>query len=109
MRGGCLVSQPAILTYIFILCVCVSVSLYEEEVSLSCLLCCCVCRRLYLYSWVCMNARMHVIVCACYWLCTTLSFYMGMCLSLCSEVHKYILETVWVFACVFVCTGDESV
>lgn len=59
-----------------------------------------------------MNAHMHVIVRACLRLCTTLSFYTGICLSLCSEVHKYILENVWVFVCVsvcFLCARDESV
>lgn len=79
------------------------VPLYEEETSLSCLICCFVCRR------GCVNAHMHVIVCECLWLCTTLSFYMGMCRSLCWEVHKYILKTAWVFLCVCVHQGRVCV
>ena len=84
--------------YFCTLLLCVCVLLYEEERYLFCLTCrsVCVCKHV----WACMNTHMHVIVCACLWLCGSLSFNIGMCLSFCLEVHKYTLQTVWVFVCV---------
>lgn len=102
IRGGCLTSQP-VAWPIFLFAASVYVYVCVEEGYSSCFKCCRVCMDFFMYVWACVSAHMHVIFWACLWLCTFLSFSMGMCLfSLCLEAHKYLLKTALALAFVHV-------
>lgn len=93
MRGGCLTSQSAILTYIFIPLVCVwgwSVFVF------SCML---LCMQAFLFVCVGVNERTHAYNCVCMSVVVYVPFIL----------HLLVFGGEWIHTWDCVCTRDESV